>query len=104
VSFNEDVLGVVGTKEEMADAWKDFIQNELDFKQKLNTLPGGSPENRDPDRTTDPAKPWIHWSPSAIDGGGNLATTDLVGRTTVVDWVVWDTDEQKYNARTSRVI
>ena len=96
-TFNEDVLGVVGTKEEMAVVWKDFIQNELDVRQKLNTVP-----TDDVFRTTDPARPDFFWDPSAIDGGGSPGQTDLVARVDTVDWVVWDTDEQVYRVRVKR--
>ncbi len=87
-----DVAGV-GTKEEIAAAFIPFLQDILDVRQKLNTLPGGSPAVRDPARTTDPALPWLFWDPSAIEGGGNLANTDLVGRSVIVENVVWNGSE-----------
>ena len=74
-----DVVGV-GTKEEIAAAFIPFLQDILDVRQKLNTLP-----NDDPDRTIDPAKPWIFW-----DGPGQPGNTDLVGRSIIVEDVIWD--------------
>ncbi len=79
LTFNEDVMGV-GTKDELATAFVPFLQDQLDFRQKLNTLPSD-----DPDRTTDPNKPWLFW-----DGPGQPGNTDLVSRADVVVSVVWD--------------
>ena len=98
-TFNESLLGVVGTKEEMAVLWKAFLQDQLDFRQSLNTLPGGSPDNRDPDRTTDPAKPWLFWDPPQSEGGGNLNSTFLVGRADIVESVVWTGSEYRVTVR-----
>ena len=79
VTFNDDVFGV-GTKEEHAAAFIPFLQDQIDFRQRLNTLP-----TDDPDRTTDPAKPWLFW-----DGPGQPGNTDLVSRSDVITNVVWD--------------
>ncbi len=92
-TFNEDLLGVAGTKEEMAVLWKAFLQDQLDFRQKLNTLPID-----DPDRTTDPNKPWIFW-----DGPGQPGNTDLVGRADVVESVVWTGSEYRVTVRRSSI-
>ena len=74
-----DVVGV-GTKEETAAAFIPFLQDILDKRQKLNTLP-----NDDPDRSTDPAKPFLFW-----DGPGQPGNTDLVSRSVLVKNVIWD--------------
>jgi hypothetical protein len=74
-----DVAGV-GTKEEIAAAFVPFLQDQLDVRQKLNTLPSD-----DPDRSTDPAQPFLFW-----DGPGQPGNTDLVSRSVIVEDVVWN--------------
>jgi hypothetical protein len=75
-----DFVGFVGPDDQTkADAIQDFIQeNYLDVRQKLNTLP-----NDDPDRTIDPALPYLFW-----DGPGSPGQTDLVSRSVLIT-VTW---------------
>ncbi len=79
VLFPDTVAGP-GTKDEKAIAFIPFLQDKLDFKQRLNTLPID-----DPDRTIDPGLPWLFW-----DGPGQPGNTDLVGRSDVIKNVIWD--------------
>ena len=92
VTFNEDVMGA-GTKEEIAAAFVPFLQDQLDFRQKLNTLP-----NDDPDRSTDPGLPWLFW-----DGPGQPGNTDLVGRSDVIESVIWDGSQYVVSVRRARI-
>ncbi len=64
-----------------------LLQDRLDFRQPLTDLPDGvdtgdEPDNIDPDRTIDPARPDLFWQ--VIDG-----VTYLVGRS-ILATVIWD--------------
>ncbi len=91
VSFPDTVAGP-GTKDEKASAFIPFLQDKLDFKQKLNTL-----SIDDPDRTTDPALPNLFW-----EGPGQPGNTDLVGRSDVVENVIWDGSQYVVTVRRAR--
>lgn len=64
------------------------IQNQLDERQKLNTLP-----NDDPDRQSDPGLPNLFW-----DGPGQPGNTDLVSRSLIVT-VTWDGEKYQFSCR-----
>jgi len=91
VTFNDDVMGV-GTKEELAAAFIPFLQDQVDFRQKLNTL-----ANDDPARIADPGLPWFFW-----DGPGQPGNTDLVARADIIDNVVWDGEQYVVTVRRAR--
>jgi hypothetical protein len=79
INIHEDVVGV-GTKAEIASAFVSFLQDQLDVRQKLNTL-----SSDDPNREVDPAQPFLFW-----DGPGQPGNTYLVSRRVIVERVIWD--------------
>ncbi len=91
VTFPDTVAGP-GTKDEKAVAFIPFLQDKLDFKQRLNILP-----NDDPDRTIDPGLPWIFWV-----GPGQPGNTDLVSRADIIENVVWNGNEYVVTVRRAR--
>ena len=75
----------VGSDKLRADDLKERLQILVDFRQPLSELP-----DDDPDKTTDPALPFLFW-----DQG------DLVGRSCLIKAVSWD--GQRFTVSIERV-
>ncbi len=69
----------LGSNALKSDDMKVRLQNFLDVRQALSTLP-----DDDPDKTIDPERPDLFWDPPGDPTG------DLVGRGCVITDVFWD--------------
>jgi hypothetical protein len=65
------------TREEQGDEIVSRLQGFMDGRQKRNTLP-----QDDPDRSVDPAQPWLFWE-------GTGGQTELVSREILVIGASW---------------
>ncbi len=76
--------GGAGNEDKVAAVIKDLMQADLEVEQPLSGLPSD-----DPDKTTDPARPDLFHR----TGGG---PPRLVGRSVIVESVVWDAVSGRY--------